>query len=509
VTSPTVRLRRCSDVEVSDLPAGWMTTGQAAALPAAVAVPLLGGVAAVLLRHHPRVRDTVSVLTGVALAAVVLGLWSAVDEGLRFDLWTWLPGLSLGFALEPLGLLYASLAALLWPLTTVYSVGYLRRDGGGANLARYYVFFAVTIASAMWIALSDNLVTLFLGYEVMTLATWPLVVHKGDADARSGGRTYLVVLLATSIGLLLPAIAWTWLETGTTSFQEGGILGEGVGTGVLTLLFALYLFGIGKAALMPVHRWLPSAMVAPTPVSALLHAVAVVKAGVFTVLKVAVYVFGLDTLTATGATAPMMWVAAFTLLAAGVVAVRADNFKRRLAYSTVSQLAYIVLAATLATDVAVAGGGLHMVTHGVAKITLFMCAGAVYVTAKKSRVSELDGLGHAMPWTFGAFLVASVSIVGLPPGGGLWSKWLLLLGAADAGQLVVMGVMLVGSLLSLAYLIPIPVRAFFRPAPEPAAHGEASPSLVVPLTLTALGCVALFFGADAVIAPLSRTLGLP
>ena len=250
---------------------------------------------------------------------------------------------------------------------------------------------------------------------------------------------------------------------------------------MLTVLFALYLFGIGKAALMPVHRWLPAAMVAPTPVSALLHAVAVVKAGVFAVLKVAVYVFGLDTLRATGAAEPMMWVAAFTLIAAAVVAMRSDNLKRRLAYSTVSQLAYIVLAATLANEIAIAGGALHMVTHAVAKITLFLCAGAIAVTAHKYRVSELDGLGRAMPWTFAAFLIASISIIGLPPLGGTWSKWLLLLGAVDADQAVMLVVLVVGSLLAVAYLMPIPVRAFLRPsaATPDARRGLARPGRTV------------------------------
>jgi multicomponent Na+:H+ antiporter subunit D len=302
---------------------------------------------------------------------------------------------------------------------------------------------------------------------------------------------------------------WTWLLADSTDFRPGGLLTGHAGTGVLTVLFALYLFGIGKAALMPVHRWLPAAMVAPTPVSALLHAVAVVKAGVFTVLKVTVYVFGLDTLSASGAAGPMMWVAAFTLIAAAVVALRSDNLKRRLAYSTVSQLAYIVLAATLANDVAVAGGALHMVTHAVGKITLFLCAGAIMVTAHKSRVSELDGLGRAMPWTFAAFLLASISIVGLPPLGGTWSKWFLLLGAVDAEQTVMLVVLLAGSLLALAYLIPIPMRAFFLPAPDRPTHGEARPTIVGPLTLTALGCVALFFGAEAVLAPLAGILELP
>lgn len=487
---------------------GWTEPDRALALPVTVALPLVGCGALLLLRRRPNAREAASVVTGVLLVVAVLSLWPVVDDGLRFHLWTWLPGLSFEFSLEPLGLLFATIAAVLWPVTTVFATGYLRADDEH-DQTRFFAFFAVTIAAAMWIALSGNMITLFVGYEIMTLATWPLVAHKGDAAARRGGRTYLVVLLTTSIGLLLPAIVWTWLLAGSTDFRAGGLLTGQAGTAVLTVLFTLYLFGIGKAALMPVHRWLPAAMVAPTPVSALLHAVAVVKAGVFTVLKVTVYVFGLDTLSATGAARPMMWVAAVTLLAAAVVALRSDNLKRRLAYSTVSQLAYIVLAATLANDIAVAGGALHMVTHAVGKITLFLCAGAIYVTAHKSRVSELDGLGRAMPWTFAAFLLASVSIIGLPPLGGTWSKWFLLLGAVDAEQTVMLVVLLVGSLLALAYLMPIPMRAFFLPPPDRPAHGEARLTIAGPLTLTAFGCVALFFGAEAVLAPLAGILELP
>jgi multicomponent Na+:H+ antiporter subunit D len=247
-------------------------------------------------------------------------------------------------------------------------------------------------------------------------------------------------------------------------------------------------------------------MVAPTPVSALLHAVAVVKAGVFTVLKVSIYTFGLDTLDAGGASTPMMWVAAVTLLLASLVAVAKDNLKARLAYSTVAQLAYIVLAATLANRVAAAGGALHLATHAAGKITLFFCAGAIYTATRKTRVSELDGLGRAMPWTFGAFLVASMSVVGLPPMGGTWSKLLLLQGTADAGQIVMTAVLLIGSLLSFAYLLPIPVRAFLRPPPQGAVHGEAPPACVVPLVLTAAACVALFVVPDVVIGPVIQAL---
>jgi multicomponent Na+:H+ antiporter subunit D len=474
----------------------------------AVTLPVLGGGAVLLLRRRPNVRESASLLSGVALAAVVLSLWSVADEELRFELWSWLPGFSLGFALEPLGLLFATVAAVLWPLTTMYSIGYMRGTNQ-EHQTRFYFCIALAIAAAMWIALSANLVTLFIGYEVLTFVTWPLVSHQGGPIARRGGRIYLVLLLVTSMGLLLPAIVWTGLLAGTTDFRAGGILPGQAGPGVLAVLFALYLFGIGKAALMPFHGWLPAAMVAPTPVSALLHAVAVVKAGVFAVLKVSVYVFGLDTLSTGDVATMMMWVAAVTLLVSGVLAMRSDNLKRRLAYSTISQLAYVVFAATLANDVALAGGALHLTAHAVAKITLFFCAGAILIASGKTRVSELDGLGHAMPWTFAAFTVAALSITGLPPGGGMWSKWLLLQGTADSGHAAMIAVLLIGSLLSLGYLMPIVARAFFRPLPAGLTHGEAPLTVVLPLVVTAAGCVALFFGAELMIEPLSSVVEVP
>jgi multicomponent Na+:H+ antiporter subunit D len=485
-----------------------VTTWQPLALPLVVALPVLGGIGVLLARHRPNLRETASLTAGVAAAVTVVSLWPVANDGLRFELWSWLPGLTLAFALEPVGLLFATVAAVLWPVTTVFSIGYLR----GNSLPRqtsFYAYFALSIAAALWVAFSANLVTLFIGYEILTLATVPLVMHDRTPEARRGGRTYLGLLLATSIGLLLPAIVWTWLLAGSTEFVAGGLLAGTAGNGVLAILYALFVFGIGKAALMPFHRWLPSAMVAPTPVSALLHAVAVVKAGVFTVLKVSIYTFGLDTLDVSGASTPMMWVAAGTVLLASLVAITKDNLKARLAYSTVSQLAYIVLAATLANRAAATGGALHLVTHAVGKITLFFCAGAIYTATRKTRVSELDGLGRAMPWTLGAFLVASMSVIGLPPLGGTWSKLLLLQGTVDAGQLVMTAVLLVGSLLSFAYLLPIPVRAFLRPAPPGPIHGEAPAACVVPPVLTAAACVALFVVPDVIIGPVGRALELP
>ena len=476
-------------------------------LLAMLAIPALTAVLAGLTGRHANLRDSVTVVGGLLLVAVVASLVGPVFAGARPELllWDMLPGLSLAFRLEPLGLLFACVAAGLWPVTSVYAFGYMRGHQE-QHQTRFFICFAIAIAAAMGIALAANLITLFLFYEVLTLSTWPLVTHHGNDRARAGGRTYLGVLLLTSIGLLLPAIVWTHVLAGTTDFASGGILAGLASPETLAVLYGLFLFGVGKAALMPFHRWLPAAMVAPTPVSALLHAVAVVKAGVFCVLKITVLIFGLDTLATAGAGQVMSLVAAFTLLAASVVALQQDNLKRRLAYSTISQLAYIVLGASLASSVAATGAGLHIAMHALGKITLFFCAGAIYVTHHKTQVSELDGLGRRMPWTFAAFGLASLSIIGLPPFGGMWSKWWLSLGALDAGQAWVVAVLAISSLLNIAYLMPIVVRGFLRPAPasdhgaDHAPRGEASLAMVVPLSLTAVACVAAFVLAGPIAA---------
>ena len=372
------------------------------------------------------------------------------------------------------------------------------------NQTRFFICSAVAIIAALGIAFARNLFTLFLFYELLTFSTYPLVTHAGTEKAKRAGRVYLGVLVFTSVAFLLCAILLTAHYTGgDLEFRAGGILdGKIEGTPVYILL-GLFAFGTGKAALMPFHRWLPSAMVAPTPVSALLHAVAVVKAGVFTILKVVVYIFGIDFLQAGHYSTWLCWVAAFTLIASSMIALTKDNLKARLAYSTISQLSYIVLGAALATSLSVLGGGMHIAMHAMGKITLFFCAGSIIVFAHKTKVSTMDGLGRRMPWTMAAFFLGSLSIIGLPPMGGSWSKWFLALGAADSGQWIFIAVLMLSSLLSIGYLMPIVGRAFFRPPQawtdedgvEHAAqteYREGAPLCTIPLCLTALGCVALF-----------------
>jgi multicomponent Na+:H+ antiporter subunit D len=478
-----------------------------------ILLPVLGAGGILTARRNPNLREAVTLVTATALFALVLAFNLYPDPyaytARPIEL---LPSIAVSFSLEPLGLLFATVASGLWIATSVYSIGYMR-GGGEKHQTRFYFFFAISIAAAQGVALADNLFTLFIFYEVLTLCTYPLVTHKGTEDARRGGRIYLGLLLTTSIGFFLVAMVWTWQLAGTLDFVPGGLLNGRVGGGTLLLLLALFLFGIGKAALMPFHRWLPAAMVAPTPVSALLHAVAVVKAGVFTVLKVTVYTFGVDTLFQTGAAEVMMWVAAITLLLASITAVRKDNLKARLAYSTVSQLAYVTLGAMLASSMGIVGGGFQIAAHALAKITLFFCAGAIYVAVHKTEVSEQDGLGRTMPFTFAAFFVASLSIIGIPPLGGAWSKWYLMLGAAEAGQWAMIVVLMVSSLLTIAYLLPVPMRGFFAGADRQpfswAGVREAPWTCVVPLCATALGCVVLFFYGDGLYRLMLPVAGSP
>lgn len=477
------------------------------AMTLAVVVPLLGSLLVALTGAKPNLRETMSIGTGVVLFAIVAAMAGDVFGGARPEVVIAepLPGLAIVLAAEPLGMLFALIASFLWIVTTVYAIGYMRGHHE-VNQTRFYLFFAIAIGSTMGVALSGNLFTLFLFYEVLTLSTYPLVTHAGTDEARAGGRVYLGILIATSMGLFLVAIIVTAVTAGNVAFTPGGVFDESTHGLLLGVLLVLYTFGIGKAALMPFHRWLPSAMVAPTPVSALLHAVAVVKAGVFSVLKIIVYIFGAERLTSMVTADVLAHIAGFTILAASLVAMRKDNLKARLAYSTVSQLSYVVLGALLAVQSGIIGSAMHIAMHAFGKITLFFCAGAILVAAHKTRVSELDGLGRAMPWTLGAFAVAALSIAGLPPGGGLWSKWFLVLGTVDTGHYLLLGVLLVSTLLNIWYLLEIPVRGFFRPAPadDHAHHGEAPPACLGAIGVTAAMSVILFLYPE----PLYRAAAL-
>lgn len=479
------------------------------AILASMIAPLLAVFTNIIWHNKPNLRDGATLTAAVVTFLCVLNILSNEGNGTTepMVLFSVMPGLDIAFNVEPLGLLFAIVASGLWIVTHLYGIGYMRGNNEDHH-ARFFTFFAFAISAVMGIAFAANMFTLFLFYEALTLSTYPLVSHKGTPEAVAGARTYLGILIGTSIGLLLVAVVWTYTITGTLDFTKGGILEGHIAGPMVAVLLGLYAFGIGKAALMPFHRWLPAAMVAPTPVSALLHAVAVVKAGVFTMLKVGIYIFGIDFLAETGASEWLMWLAAFTIIAASIVAMTKDNLKARLAYSTISQLSYITLGMALATSMGVLGGGLHIAMHAMGKITLFMCAGSIYVATHKTETSQMHGLGRIMPITFFAFLIGALSIIGLPPLGGSWSKWLLVMGAADTGHWVLIAVLMVSSLLNVAYLLPLVGRGFFLNNPDiPKDAPMAEPGLLVwlPPALTAFGCLVLFFYAgtiEAFLAPL-------
>ena len=466
-----------------------------------VGLPTIAAIMMPIAGKYPNLRDSISLLVGSLVVWHVWSLWHAFQIGdvPPITLTEIMPGLAIAFALEPIGMIFAGVSSTLWVITTLYAIGYMRGNHE-VNQTRFFACFALSITCATGIALSANLLTTFIFYEAMTLLTYPLVTHSGTAEARRSGRVYLGILMGTSIGLFFPAMLWSYYLTGTVDYQAHGSL-VGMCTPWMALMLALFMFGTGKAALMPFHRWLPAAMVAPTPVSALLHAVAVVKAGVFVVVKVIIYVFGTDHLIAMNQlhgdfiSGWLVYIAGFTVVLGSVIALRQDNLKKRLAYSTISQLSYVTMAAALLTPYAILGAVLHIAAHAFGKITLFFAAGSIYTASGKKNVSELDGIGRVMPITMTAFAIASLSMIGLPPTVGFLSKWYMLKGIIDAEHYFALGVIAVSTLLNVAYLLPIVYRAFFRP-PSGKKHGEAPWPIVVAISFTAIGCLALFFFPD-------------
>ena len=463
-------------------------------------IPFVSAFLIFFLKKFPNVREGITFIAGFALLANVIYLVKLVAGDARPELYlgTFAGNFDIFFKLEPLGAAFAAIASSLWIINSIFTLGYMRGNKE-KNQTRFFTFVAVAIAAVMGIAAAGNLITLFIFYEALTLSTFPLVTHKGDAKAKRGGTIYGLILMGTSLGLLLPAVIGTHVIAGTTTFQVGGVFGPETNLFAASLLLFLFAFGIGKAALMPVHPWLPNAMVAPTPVSALLHAVAVVKAGVFSILKVVVFIFGPALTAQTSMGTILAWVAAISIVLASVIALRQDNLKARLAYSTVSQLSYITLGAMLAAPMAIVGAGLQIIMHAWGKITLFMCAGAIYTVAHRSDISSFDGLGRSMPWVFGAFLVGALSIIGVPPMGGSWPKYFLMVGALDSGQAILMAALIVSSILNVIYLTPIAIRGFLKPPKDPQKDAKIRAErkkhiwVIVPPVVTAFGALILFF----------------
>jgi multicomponent Na+:H+ antiporter subunit D len=454
-----------------------------------------------LLGRWPNVRESCI----FAAAAIKLGLLlSLVPDVLKgklyeFEVMELIPDVALAFKVDALGLLFALVSVSLWIPTTIFSMGFLRPLKRHAQ-TRFFFFFAIAISSAVGVAFSANLLTLFIFYEVLSLSTYPLVTHHQDDDAIKGGRKYLTYLLGTSVALALPAMIIVYERTGNLNFTNGGVLADVTSTTLLVVLLVMFLFGFAKAGLMPFHAWLPGAMVAPAPVSALLHAVAVVKVGVFSIIRVLTGIFGVDLLAKTPSLSTIVCVlAAITLIVASLIALTQDNIKSRLAYSTIGQLSYIILGVGLATKIGIAGAALHIPMHAFGKITLFLCAGAIYQACGAKCISEIHGIGHKFPMTMTAFFIGSLCVIGLPPTGGFISKWYLLNGSLDSAQQWAFAVFLTSSLLNAAYFLPIVYKAFFAKPTDTARLEKAKeppPMTVVPLFITSAGCLLLFFFSD-------------
>ncbi|MGM0457886.1 MAG: monovalent cation/H+ antiporter subunit D family protein [Bacteroidota bacterium] len=453
-----------------------------AILVSLAAVPLI-----LFSSAKPNLRETWTVLAGLIKFGLVLTLLPGAIEGnsVELHLFDLAPGLPLALNADPFGVYFAIIASGLWIFTSFYSMGYMR-GAGEIKQTRYFASFAVCLSATIGIAFSANLLTFIVFYEMLTLATYPLVIHKENREAINAGRKYLAFTLTAGL-LLVAASAIIYHYTGTIEFTPGGVF-DGIELPHYTMLmvFILFLGAVGvKAGIMPIHGWLPAAMAAPTPVSALLHAVAVVKSGVFAVTRMVGFVFGTDVMATYGLNDILIVLAGATIILASLIAFAQDNLKRRLAYSTVGHLSYIVLGVALLTPVGMTGGIMHIAAHATMKITLFFCAGAIYVNLHRTEISNLNGIAKVMPWTMGAFAVGSMGLAGIPPINGFFSKWHLILGSLDGDMMIPVIVLIVSGLLNVGYFFPILFRAYFKPGEGLEKYGEASPFMVVPIVITA------------------------
>jgi multicomponent Na+:H+ antiporter subunit D len=459
-------------------------------------IPMITAVLVMFLGKKPNLRDGLSTIGAILTFASVLSFLPTILGGdqLQYTLFELYPGVSVKLNLDPLGVIFALVASFLWILASLYCVGYMRGLNEHAQ-TRFYVCYAVSVGAAMGAAFAGNLFTLYLFYEIVSIFTYPLVMHHQDEEGYAGAKKYIVYLMFTSKAFLLPAMIIIYVMAGTLDFNSasivGGIFPATADHFVVGLTFFLCLLGFAKSGIMPLHNWLPDAMVAPTPVSALLHAVVVVKVGVFSVCRVMLSIYGTQFLADSGVGLFTAYFASFTIVTASVIALTKSNLKARLAYSTVSQLSYIILGVAMLTPNSITGGLIHIANHALAKITLFFAAGCIFVATGKKDISELGGLGKRMPLTMLAFGVASLSMIGAPPVGGFVTKWYLALGTMDIHNYILLGVLLVSSLLNAGYFVPIFLTAFFG-KPLPADAGltgslETKPLImfmVVPLVIT-------------------------
>ncbi|KPJ94034.1 MAG: NADH dehydrogenase [Gammaproteobacteria bacterium SG8_11] len=472
-------------------------------LPALIVLSsLLPGVVIFFLREdQPGLRITLNMF-GATVKLVLVGflLWG-VSHGQQFESrLTLLPGLDLVLNADALSMMFVALSTVLWFVTTVYAIGYLEDS---PHRSRFFGFFSLCVSATIGIALAGNLVTFFIFYEVLTLSTFPLVVHRGTPEALRAGKIYLAYTLIGGT-VFLAGVAWLRALAGPLDFTETGILSarSDLDPATLKIIFVLLIGGLGvKAALVPLHGWLPKAMVAPAPVSSLLHAVAVVKAGAFGIARVVYDVYGIEFAQQLNLLAPLAVIAAITIVYGSLRALYQDELKKRLAYSTVSQVSYITLGVAIFGPIATVGGVVHLVHQGIMKITLFFCAGNYAETLGIHHISEMHGVGRRMPWTTAAFTLGALGMIGVPPLAGFISKWYLGSGALAAGETWVLWVLAASSLLNAAYFLPILYIAWFKPATGPWPHEHSHPRFEAPLALLlpplVTGALALVVGAAA------------
>lgn len=479
----------------------------------AIIVSAIAACFIVLSRKNPNIRESWSIVAAVMKFLIILSMAPTIFAGKNIELLlvTLLPGLSIKLRVDALGLMFAMTASFLWILTSFYSIGYMRSLKEHAQ-TRYFACFAVTLSATIGAAFAANIFTLFIFYEIITMATYPLVAHKETDEAYVGGGKYIWYLVGTSKIFLLPALILTYVITGTLEFNSSGIFsGEVVNSNqiLLQVIYVLFIAGFAKAAIMPFHNWLPSAMVAPTPVSALLHAVAVVKVGVFSIARIILFVFGTETMQTLNLGIATTYFVSFTIIVASVIALTKDNLKARLAYSTISQLSYIVLGLAMLSPSGMIGGMIHITNHAFSKITLFFCAGAIYVASHKTNISQFNGIAKKMPWTMLAFTIGSMNMIGVPLFAGFISKWYLAFGSIEAKNIPLLVVLLVSTVLNASYFLPIIYSAYFKDLPkgEKEERQEAPLYMVVPLMLTAVGTLMIFFNPSYLIDLAKMVIG--
>ncbi len=434
----------------------------------AILWPTLTALYIIITGKRPNIRECGILAGSVLLCATVLSMTAGVLKNgpIVYDGIELLPGISFALRVDALGLIFATTSSCLWILVSIYSIGYMRTLKEHAQ-TRFYFSFAVALMGAVGIAFAANLVTLFIFYEILTISTYPLVAHEESPEALSAGHKYLAYLLGGGLFFLIAILA-TYFLVGTTDFHYQGILATALDTTsktVLQVIFLFFLIGFAKAAWMPLHAWLPSAMVAPTPVSALLHAVAVVKAGVFGIIRIVFHIYGIELMQTLGLGLVLGIIASITIMIANFYAIGQTNLKRMLAYSTINQLSFILLGVALLSPMSITGALLHIPFHGFMKITLFLCAGAIATMTGIKCIKEMGGIGRVLPITLGAFTVGAFGMCGAPPLAGFISKWHIALGAVESGQLFFLIIICAGSLLDVVYFFPVIRTAFFAKMP--------------------------------------------